>query len=300
MTMSHKILTVTLNPSVDILYCTDTFEIGNVHRVAKVSKTAGGKGLNVSNVADILGLNVTATGFLGGPNGEFIKSILEGSGITRDFVDVPINTRNCINIASGGSHTELLEESDTVPFEYAEVLLRKIEQYDDIDFAVISGSLAAGIPVSIYGDIIRRLNDKKIKVIVDVNADILKEVLKEDIEIFMIKPNREEAAALFRDEPVRPEGAAHLIVSLGKDGLECFNSSGRFKVSIPQVEVKNTVGSGDASVAGFIHGYSAGGLTQALQSMAAAGTANAVQETTGYIDINDYHNLLKKVSVRKV
>lgn len=44
------ILTVTLNPSVDIRYNLEHFELDAVNRVNNVSKTAGGKGLNVSRV----------------------------------------------------------------------------------------------------------------------------------------------------------------------------------------------------------------------------------------------------------
>lgn len=38
------ILTITLNPSVDIAYQLDTFHLDTVNRVEKVQKTAGGKG----------------------------------------------------------------------------------------------------------------------------------------------------------------------------------------------------------------------------------------------------------------
>ena len=68
------ILTVTLNPSVDISYPLETLKIDTVNRVKDVSKTAGGKGLNVTRVLYESGDKVTATGFLGGKIGEFIES----------------------------------------------------------------------------------------------------------------------------------------------------------------------------------------------------------------------------------
>lgn len=60
------ILTVTLNPSIDILYCLENFNMDTVNRVTDVSKTPGGKGLNVTRVLSQLGDNVVATGLLGG------------------------------------------------------------------------------------------------------------------------------------------------------------------------------------------------------------------------------------------
>lgn len=65
------ILTVTMNPSIDISYPLDVFKMDTVNRVAEVSKTAGGKGLNVTRVLAEIGDNVAATGLIGGTNGHF-------------------------------------------------------------------------------------------------------------------------------------------------------------------------------------------------------------------------------------
>ena len=56
------ILTLTLNPSVDISYPLEQFHLDTVNRV-KTSKTAGGKGLNVTRVLSEFGENVLASGF---------------------------------------------------------------------------------------------------------------------------------------------------------------------------------------------------------------------------------------------
>lgn len=42
------ILTITMNPSVDISYPLEHFKLDTVNRVAKTHKTPGGKGLNVT------------------------------------------------------------------------------------------------------------------------------------------------------------------------------------------------------------------------------------------------------------
>ena len=66
------ILTVTLNPSIDISYPLEELKLDTVNRVSEVSKTAGGKGLNVTRVLAESGETVGATGFVGGTNGQFI------------------------------------------------------------------------------------------------------------------------------------------------------------------------------------------------------------------------------------
>lgn len=49
------IVTVTMNPSIDISYPLATLKIDTVNRTNKVTKTAGGKGLNVTRVIHDLG-----------------------------------------------------------------------------------------------------------------------------------------------------------------------------------------------------------------------------------------------------
>lgn len=73
------ILTVTANPAMDKVYFVDEFKMGNVYRPKNICMSAGGKGLNVSRVASLLGEPVTAMGFLGGGTGNFIQKEAEKS-----------------------------------------------------------------------------------------------------------------------------------------------------------------------------------------------------------------------------
>ena len=114
------ITTVTLNTSVDKLYLVEKLEDYTVMRVKKVSNTAGGKGLNVSKVAYLLGEKVSALGFAGGFNGSYVSSLLEAQGIRAGFTRIQAETRSCINIRelSTGRHTEFLEPG--APVTHAE------------------------------------------------------------------------------------------------------------------------------------------------------------------------------------
>ena len=60
-----SILTVTMNPSVDIAYQLPTFKLDDVNRVSNVNKSAGGKGLNVTRVLKEIDEDLTATGLVG-------------------------------------------------------------------------------------------------------------------------------------------------------------------------------------------------------------------------------------------
>ena len=112
-------LTITLNPSVDIRYNIDNFKTGGVFRTSDFEYTPGGKGLNVTKVITALNERVLATGFLGGNSGQFIKSKLVELNINHKFLPIRDNTRQCIAILStDGSQTEILEPGPLINFHY--------------------------------------------------------------------------------------------------------------------------------------------------------------------------------------
>ena len=101
------ILTVTMNPSVDIVYQLDSLELDTTNRVNYVYKTAGGKGLNVSRVLHQLCVPVLATGMVGGVLGEFITRQLDEICMPHNFLSISSPTRNCIAILHDGKQTEI-------------------------------------------------------------------------------------------------------------------------------------------------------------------------------------------------
>lgn len=81
------ILTVTMNPSIDISYPLDELKIDTVNRVVDVTKTAGGKGLNVTRVLSEFGDSVLATGLVGGKLGEFLVEHIDNQ-VKKDFFSI--------------------------------------------------------------------------------------------------------------------------------------------------------------------------------------------------------------------
>lgn len=116
-------MTITLNPSVDISYQLDRLTLDGVNRCARVIKTAGGKGLNVTRVIHCVGEKVCATGFLGGTNGQFIRNQLTEQGISNTFVPIAGDTRNCIAILHEGKQTEILEDGPSLSSKEKEAFL---------------------------------------------------------------------------------------------------------------------------------------------------------------------------------
>src|SRR4051812_13701696 len=111
------ILTVTMNPSVDISYPIPDFKLDDVNRVEGVRKTAGGKGLNVARVIKQMGEGVVTTGVLGGTIGDYIVQVLSKDRIENDFLKINQESRNCIAILHDSKQTEILESGPTLTAE---------------------------------------------------------------------------------------------------------------------------------------------------------------------------------------
>ena len=87
------------------------------------------------------------------------------------------------------------------------------------------------------------------------------------------------------------------FVSLGKDGAAAMIDKRCYRFISPKVQVVNTVGSGDSSVAGVVAGLDMGySLSDAIKLGMAAGTANTQFEQTGFVTkemVDKYFNQIE-------
>ena len=67
---TKKVVTVTLNPALDLTGHLPTLNLGTVNLIDKGNLHAAGKGINVAKVLTELGAEVTVTGLLGSDNEE--------------------------------------------------------------------------------------------------------------------------------------------------------------------------------------------------------------------------------------
>jgi tagatose 6-phosphate kinase len=96
------IVTVTLNPALDLTYAVDELRPHAVHRVRAVHERPGGKGLNVARVLHALGEPVLATGLLGGSVGASVRALVDAIGLPSAFVPIAGSTRRTVTIADRG------------------------------------------------------------------------------------------------------------------------------------------------------------------------------------------------------
>ena len=309
------ILTVTMNPSVDISYPLEKFNLDTVNRVAKAIKTPGGKGLNVTRVLKQLDDKVTATGLIGGALGIDIQKKLTEMGIENKFFEISGETRNCIAILHEGNQTEILENGPIISQSESEKFLEYFEKLvQEVQIISISGSLPNGLEDDYYSKMIEICEKYKKSVVLDCSGKALLEVLKNKYKPKVIKPNTEELSQLIgKDVSKNPdelkkvlkdklfEKIEWIIVSLGADGAFAKHNDKFYKVNVPNIKVVNPVGSGDSTVAGITSAIHENASDQDLLRKAnVLGMLNAMEKLTGFVNLENYDKLFNEVEILEI
>ncbi len=309
------ILTITMNPSVDISYQVDNLTINYVNRTNNWSKTTGGKGLNVTRVLNQLNEQVVASGLKGGKLGEYLEQSLNEHKITNHFFEIQGNTRNCIAILHEGNQTEILEDGPTISSEEIEHFKAHFEELvSKSDIVVISGSLPKDVDSKFYSNLIKICDKHAVTAILDCSNKALIEVLRGQYKPLLIKPNIDELSELLGehiDEDIESlkqavanpmfENIEWVVVSLGSNGVFAKHNDKYYKVDIPQIQVVNPVGSGDSMIAGFTSALMNNATDEALLKKAnTIGMLNAQETVTGSINLKNYDDLYNKINIIEV
>lgn len=299
------VYTVTFNPSIDYVIRVGELKTGSINRSASEQMFCGGKGINVSIVLNELGVRSKALGFIAGFTGRAIEESVRSKGVETDFVELPEGcSRINVKIRSD-EETDINGSGPDIPSEALDRLYEKLDALEDGDVLVLAGSVPNSLPSNIYEKILARLSGKKIKTVVDATKDLLLNVLK--YKPFLVKPNDLELGEMFGaalktvDEVVhyagklKEMGAVNVLVSMAGNGAVLLDENGTLrKCGACHGEVKNTVGAGDAMVAGFIAGLEKGGHEYALKLGTAAGGATAFSD--GLAKREDIFPLLEQLN----
>ncbi|WP_294612231.1 hexose kinase [uncultured Gilliamella sp.] len=310
------ILTVTMNPSVDISYPLPKLLIDNVNRVVDVRKTAGGKGLNVTRGIHLAGYPVLATGIIGGSTGQYITKQLDSDNIRYDFYTTQYESRNCIAILHEGNQTEILEAGPELTAKEEEGFWHNYQTLiKQCKVITISGSLPRGFDIGYYAKMVEFATKCQIPVLLDTSGNALLTCLKSTNKPFLIKPNKEELSQLINQKiPANDinclkhainnsicKDVPIVVVSLGKDGCFVKYHDDFYQVSIPSIAVVNPVGSGDVTLGGLAISILQNEDVETMMKRAMTmGMLNAMEATTGFINMKNYEEYFQQVIVEKI
>ena len=91
--------------------------------------------------------------------------------------------------------TEINGQGPAIAEMDIEKLYEKLDTLSDGDILVLAGSIPDVMPGSMYMDIMKHLQNKDLKIVVDATKDLLVNVLQ--YHPFLIKPNNHELGEIF-------------------------------------------------------------------------------------------------------
>lgn len=303
---------MTLNPALDYNITLNSFSEGKVNRSESEQMIAGGKGLMVSQMLQNLGVESTALGLVAGFTGEELTRMVHEAGIRTNFVTLSEGMTR-INVKLwGGLEGEINAKGPKCDEKSLKALLGKLSVLGSEDILCLSGTIPKSLPEDLYADILKKANEQGVRVAVDATGELLRRVVP--YRPFLIKPNHHELSEIFgvpieiKEEAAKyalklhEEGAKNVLVSMAGEGAVLVDENGFvWYGEAPKGQVKNTVGSGDSMVAGFLSAYSSDkhcAVKDAFLLSIASGSASAFSETLG--KKSEVEALKPKVQVTKV
>ncbi len=291
-----KVVTVTLNPALDLTGHLSTLTAGTVNVVDQGSLHPAGKGVNVAKVLAELGAEVTVTGLLGADNQEGFCQLFEQIGVTDKFIRVAGATRiNVKLVEQDGRVSDINFPGVSVTHDdIAQFEATLFELAESHDVFVLAGSLPRGISPQQCALWIEKLQQLGKQVLFDSSKAAFEVGL--EAKPWLVKPNDEELAEWAKRELVSESDIIevaeqlsnkhidNVVVSLGANGVMWRDSEGWLRAKPPKMTVVSTVGAGDTLVAGMCWGHLNGWNKAKTLSFATALSAYAVTQVGVGVD----------------
>ncbi|MGY6635120.1 MAG: 1-phosphofructokinase family hexose kinase [Alkalilacustris sp.] len=292
--MQHRpILTVTLNPAVDLAARVERMEPGPKLRLSEPRRDPGGGGINVARAIGRLGGRAQAFVALGGAMGAQLAWLLEAEGVGLHRFDAPGETRQSMSVleAATGLEYRLVLPGADWPLPRARKALAAIEAaVRSAGVVVLSGSQPPGVPDDFPTRLARRLEGAGATLVVDTSGaplDRLVDVPDPDHPPAVLRMDDVEAeevagcalpgpadTADFAAALVARGVAETVVIARGADGNVLVRADTRLHCRPPKVEVKSKVGAGDSFMGAFtLELAGRGDWAQALRRGTAAAAA---------------------------
>jgi 6-phosphofructokinase 2 len=306
-----RILTLTMNPALDIATATDRIVPTHKLRCGTPRYDPGGGGINVARAAHGLGGDALAIFPAGGSAGEMIRHLLREEGVAHEAVAIAGFTRESLAVEerqTGQQYRFILPGPEIGAADQERCLDALAAAAPSAEFIVASGSLPLGVPEDFYARVGELAKKYGKRLILDTSGAALKQASRgiyllkpslrelEDLTARQIRGDGEDAAAA---QQLIGEGRAEIVVvSLGARGALLVTAAETERFPAIHVSAKSTVGAGDSMLAGIVCGLTRGmRLRDAVQFGIAAGSAALLGSGTQLCQLEDVERLYQVASV---
>ena len=303
------ILSICFDPILESKYYVDKLLLRQESLVNKKVYNLGGNGLTTARILNNLNVDLFASGFLGGLEGDYIFSRLKDMDIYNDFIPIKDNTRSKLVIMQEDDLlTCITEESPRITRDelgsfyelYAKILDR---------FSIISsqGNMPIGLPDDIYFDLISAANNKDKIFILEAKGEYLKYGIKANpFMVKLVKEDLEEISNLILDYETEIIKIGHSIVEQGVEvvaiDLAEKGSLILTKDKGYRLEIDNSIADiGEDKgymIAGFAFGiYKNYDVETILRLAQASRLVYAIEDDMDRIDMSDIKSFMSKIDI---
>lgn len=314
---TQRILTVTLNPTVDTCMEVPRLSSGGKNRAKPQSVQGGGGGINVARCLRRLGGSATAWHTSGREVGARLNRLLDAEGLDHRSTEIGSDTREAIIVAEHWTgHSYHIVPPGPVLTDDEEKLCMDaiVAAAHDVSYLIITGSVTHGLRDDFCAEIVRRTGTNGTKVILDIAAEQLPKALQEDI--FMVRLDRHEAAELI-GQPIEDfgdaraandyllaNGAIHnALTTVGALGAVYSDRVAHYEISAPisPHPPRSDVCAGDSLVASVTFQLSRGHTClHACEFGVAAAAATVRLPGTEVFEFSTVETLRSEVITRKI
>ncbi len=310
-----RVLTLTMNPSLDKSSETDRVNPGRKLRCGPIMREPGGGGINVARVLERLGQPTTAVYVYGGATGDELAELLGDEQVRQCAIRIGAPIRESLMVMESGSDQQYRFSFPGPELPGADVK-RCVDAMVDLAtgsrLIVLSGSLPPGVSSGFYREMAGTLGRGGRRIIVDSHGAALKEALSEPV--FLIKPNLGEfedlvGESLPNDDAIEratrrlieETAVEHIVVSLGAGGVALAWEDRFERIPSPTVQIRSRIGAGDSAVGGIVYGLAKGmSVYDAAQVGVAAGAAAVMSPGSQLCRRGDVERLFEGLTGRSL
>lgn len=305
-----KLITVTLNPAIDVTLICNDIDFDKVGRVHTEIREAGGKGVNVSRVAKKFNVEGKCFALAGDENSAEYLSLLRDTAGDIFFTQIEGRIRENLTIRSDDKCVKLNRMGAVAKSDDLNRLLADIKPVlCEGDLVAVSGSVPPGVNEDMLTDFCLEIKKAGGKILLDTESIGVENIKK--IKPFAIKPNLHEFAKLVGVAILSPlkiseemqnlynAGVENILLTLGDKGMKALCGGKLYEAEGVKAEVKSNVCAGDSTLAGFCIGLIRGmDIADCIRLACACGTATVEVEGSGVCDEISALEIMEKISLK--
>ncbi len=308
------ILTLTVNPAIDLNVTADHLAFEDRGYILSTHESAGGRGINASHVIHSFSGRTLALAVSGGKNGARFEEYLGKLSFPAELVRIQNEIRTNLTISDQqGLTIKLNERGPSVASEEVarleEAVARKLPE---ASWLMICGSFPPGMPAEFCSKLVCMARERGVKVLVDTDDEPLLRGLEANPTV--VSPNQHEAERLLSRalvtrshfveaaDRIRAMGAESVVLSLGSRGaIGAFGNDEIVEAVPPRVDAVSPIGAGDALAAALVWALTRGSdFPDAVRWGVAAGTASAQLPGLTFASLEQTREVYERVELRKL